>query len=62
MPKIEQSKFGFTENAERINSRYAMMGFFALLAVEGVRNYSEYSLIYIYYSKVDRKNGLTVSL
>ena len=37
MPKIEQAKFGFTEYAERINSRYAMMGFFALLAVEGVR-------------------------
>ena len=37
VPKVEQAKFGFTEYAERINSRYAMIGFFALLAVEGVR-------------------------
>lgn len=33
-PNLEPPKFGFVENAERMNSRAAMVGFFALLAVE----------------------------
>lgn len=28
--------FGFVDNAERMNSRAAMIGFFILLAIEGV--------------------------
>ena len=44
-PRMEQAKFGFTEYAERINSRYAMIGFFALLAVEGIFNVSILSVL-----------------
>lgn len=35
-PDLQPSKFGFVENAEVQNSRAAMVGFFALLFVEGV--------------------------
>lgn len=33
-PQVAPSSFGFVEKAERWNSRAAMIGFFALLAVE----------------------------
>lgn len=33
-PSVPPSKFGFVENAERLNSRAAMIGFVALLLVE----------------------------
>lgn len=36
IPTMEPATFGFVENAERMNSRAACVGFFALLAVEGV--------------------------
>ena len=35
-PVVPPPKFGFVENAEVLNSRAAMIGFFALLLVEGV--------------------------
>ena len=35
-PIVPPPKFGFVENAEILNSRAAMIGFFALLLVEGV--------------------------
>ncbi|GAB4816519.1 hypothetical protein N2152v2_003565 [Parachlorella kessleri] len=31
-------KFGFVDNAERLNSRAAMIGFFGILAVEAIFN------------------------
>eukprot|EP00890_Picochlorum_soloecismus_P000766 jgi/Picsp_1/1690/NSC_05164-R1_one helix protein len=37
-PIVPPAKFGFVENAERLNSRAAMIGFFALLALEAVTN------------------------
>lgn len=37
-PVVPPPKFGFVENAERLNSRAAMIGFFALLLVEGIFN------------------------
>ncbi|KAL4431306.1 hypothetical protein ABPG75_006562 [Micractinium tetrahymenae] len=33
-PAVPPSNFGFVESAERLNSRAAMIGFFALLLVE----------------------------
>jgi hypothetical protein len=33
---VPPPKFGFVENAEVLNSRAAMIGFFALLLVEGI--------------------------
>lgn len=40
MPKVVPTrpppKFGFVDNAERLNSRAAMIGFFAILVVEGI--------------------------
>lgn len=35
-PSLRKPTFGFVDNAERMNSRAAMMGFFILLAIEGV--------------------------
>lgn len=35
-PTIEPATFGFVENAERLNSRASMVGWWALLLVEGV--------------------------
>ena len=35
-PIVPPPKFGFVENAEILNSRAAMIGFFALLAVEAI--------------------------
>mgnify|MGYP006292934529 CR=1 FL=1 len=35
-PEVPPPQFGFVDNAERINSRACMIGFFALLALEGV--------------------------
>jgi len=35
-PKFEEPSFGFVRNAELLNSRAAMIGFFALLLVEAV--------------------------
>ncbi|CAG9462949.1 unnamed protein product [Pedinophyceae sp. YPF-701] len=37
-PNLTNPKFGFVYNAERLNSRAAMIGFFALLLLEGVAN------------------------
>lgn len=37
-PIVPPPKFGFVENAEILNSRAAMIGFFALLAVEAIFN------------------------
>jgi hypothetical protein len=37
-PIVPPAKFGFVDNAERLNSRAAMIGFFALLALEAVTN------------------------
>jgi len=36
IPTMEPATFGFVENAERMNSRAACVGFFSLLAVEGI--------------------------
>ena len=36
LPTMEPATFGFVENAERMNSRAACVGFFSLLAVEGI--------------------------
>lgn len=36
VPTIEPATFGFVENAERMNSRASMVGWWALLLVEGV--------------------------
>lgn len=33
---MNKPTFGFVDNAERMNSRAAMIGFFILLAIEGV--------------------------
>lgn len=33
-PSVPPPKFGWVDNAERMNSRAAMIGFFALIAVE----------------------------
>ncbi|EFN51016.1 hypothetical protein CHLNCDRAFT_28458, partial [Chlorella variabilis] len=35
-PVVMPSTFGFVENAEKLNSRAAMLGFFLLLAIEGI--------------------------
>ncbi|CAK0787549.1 hypothetical protein CVIRNUC_010770 [Coccomyxa viridis] len=35
-PELTTSKFGFVENAEVINSRAAMIGFFGILLVEWI--------------------------
>jgi hypothetical protein len=35
-PTVPGPRFGFVDNAERINSRACMIGFFALLLVEAV--------------------------
>lgn len=35
-PSLKKPVFGFVDNAERMNSRAAMIGFFILLAIEGV--------------------------
>ncbi|KAK9821342.1 hypothetical protein WJX81_008594 [Elliptochloris bilobata] len=37
-PEVAPARFGFVDNAERINSRACMIGFFALLIVELVAN------------------------
>lgn len=37
-PIVPPPKFGFVENAEILNSRAAMIGFFALLLVEAIFN------------------------
>lgn len=37
-PVVPPPKFGFVDNAEVLNSRAAMIGFFALLLVEAVFN------------------------
>ncbi|KAK9813104.1 hypothetical protein WJX72_009139 [[Myrmecia] bisecta] len=37
-PSVSPAIFGFVENAERINSRAAMIGFFGLLILELVAN------------------------
>ena len=36
LPEVPAPKYGFVDNAEVKNSRAAMIGFFALLLVEGV--------------------------
>lgn len=33
-PKLNEPKFGFSEYAERLNGRAAMIGFSAILAIE----------------------------
>ena len=33
-PKLEEPKFGFSENAERLNGRAAMIGFALTLIIE----------------------------
>jgi hypothetical protein len=33
-PKLEETKFGFNEYAERLNGRAAMIGFLLTLAIE----------------------------
>ena len=35
-PKFAAPKFGFVDNAEILNSRAAMLGFFGILAVEAI--------------------------
>lgn len=35
-PSVPAPKFGWVDNAERLNSRAAMIGFFALLLVEAI--------------------------
>lgn len=35
-PQVPPPKFGFVDNAERLNSRAAMIGFFALLLLEAI--------------------------
>lgn len=35
-PQVPPAWFGFNENAERINSRACMIGFFALILVEAI--------------------------
>lgn len=36
VPKFATAKFGFVDNAELLNSRAAMLGFFGILAVEAI--------------------------
>jgi len=40
LPKIEKPAFGWTPYAERMNGRFAMLGFVALLLIEFITNQS----------------------
>lgn len=40
LPEIEEPAFGWTPYAERINGRFAMLGFVALLLIEFITNQS----------------------
>lgn len=38
IPEVEEPAFGWTRYAERMNGRFAMLGFIALLIIELVSN------------------------
>lgn len=38
LPEIEQPAFGWTPYAERMNGRFAMLGFIALVLIELITN------------------------
>ncbi|NBD15030.1 MAG: chlorophyll A-B-binding protein [Cyanobacteria bacterium] len=40
LPEIEEPAFGWTPYAERMNGRFAMLGFVALLLIEFITNQS----------------------
>jgi len=40
IPEIEEPAFGWTPYAERMNGRFAMLGFVALLLIEFITNQS----------------------
>lgn len=40
LPEIEEPSFGWTPYAERMNGRFAMIGFVALLLIELITNQS----------------------
>ncbi len=43
LPEIEEPAFGWTPYAERMNGRFAMLGFVALLLIEIITNQSFFS-------------------
>lgn len=43
IPEIEEPAFGWTPYAERLNGRFAMLGFVALLLIEVVTNQGFFS-------------------
>jgi hypothetical protein len=45
LPEVPPAKFGFVYNAERLNSRACMLGFFALIAVEYISGRSFLQMI-----------------
>lgn len=45
LPVVPPPQNGFVENAERLNSRAAMIGFFALIAVEAITGHGLLELV-----------------
>jgi hypothetical protein len=43
IPEIEEPAFGWTPYAERLNGRFAMLGFVALLLIEVITNQGFFS-------------------